>query len=76
MRMSNSENIYKLRKLVDELEGGNSNTPLYKETLHEIESLVKNEIKLISELKTINNKIKHYENVCAGILGMISTTKF
>lgn len=69
------DNITKLRILVDELEVTESNTDDYRQTLHEIEDLIKEEIKLISKMKRPDNKLKHYENICAGILTMISSTK-
>jgi hypothetical protein len=68
------DNIIKLRALVDELETNDSSSDTYKEILHKIESLIKEEIILISRLKKPGNKLKHYENICAGILTMISST--
>lgn len=74
-KVTKEDNITKLRVLVDELERTDSNTENYKKTLHEIESLIKDELSLISKLKRPDNKLKHYENICAGILTLISSTK-
>ena len=68
----NEDNLTKLRILVDELDKSNDIT--YKETLIEIEFLIKEEISLISKLKKPDNKLKHYESICAGILTLISST--
>jgi hypothetical protein len=74
-RVNESDNIGKLRVLVQELEKTESHTDDYKNTLHEIESLIKEELKLISKLKRPDNKLKHYETMCSGILTMISGIK-
>lgn len=73
MEKVSDENIKKLRVLVDELEMVESHTDEYKKTLHEIKELINQELKLISTLTRPDNKIKHYENICAGILGMIAS---
>ena len=74
-RVNENDNISKLRVLVRELENTESNTDDYKNTLHKIESLIKEELKLISKLKRPDNKLKHYETMCSGILTMISGIK-
>ena len=73
MENVSDDNIKKLRLLVDELESVESHTDEYKKTLYSIKTLINQELKLISTLTRADNKIKHYENICAGILGMIAT---
>lgn len=70
-----NDNITKLRVLVDELDRNSVDTEDYKKTLYEIESLIKEELSIISKMKMPNNKLKHYENICTGILSMIASTK-
>jgi hypothetical protein len=73
MENVSDDNIKKLRLLVDELDTIESHTDEYKKTLYSIKGLINQELKLISTLTRTDNKIKHYENICAGILGMIAT---
>lgn len=65
-------NIDKLRLLVEELEVVDMDSSGYKDKLNDIKSLVNEEIKLISKLKRPDNKLKHYESICTGILSIIS----
>jgi hypothetical protein len=66
--------LNQLRTLVSELESSDENSDNYKDTLQKIESLIKEEITLIEKLKRSDNKVKHYENICTGILTIISST--
>lgn len=73
--VSKQDNISKLRVLVQELENTENHTSGYSDIIYEIETLINAEIKEISKLKKPDNKIKHYENICAGILTIISSTR-
>lgn len=74
-KVTKDDNINKLRLLVDELERTDSSTDNYKTTLRGIESLIKDELYLISKMQRPDNKLRRYENICAGILTLISSTK-
>jgi hypothetical protein len=67
------DNLSKLRKLVHDLDESDSKN--YVGKLKVIESLIKEELSLISKLKKVHNKLEHYEGICAGILTIISSTE-
>jgi hypothetical protein len=67
------DNLSKLRKLVDSLDESDSEN--YVGKLKIIKSLINDEVVLISKLRKSDNKLKHYENICNGILTIIASTK-
>lgn len=67
-------NLDKLKRLVDELETKEEGEG-YQHTLKEIEGVIKYENKIIKSLKKPENKLKHYESVCATILSLLATVK-
>lgn len=69
-----SENLVKLRQLVDRLDNEDVTSHTYQTTLKEIQKVIKEEKKIISGLKRNESKISHYENICTTILTLISTT--
>jgi hypothetical protein len=65
-----NENLDKLRELINKLD--KSDIILYGDTLCNIENLIKKEKKIINNLKRSDTKLKHYEDICSGILSIIS----
>lgn len=69
-----NENLEKLRRLVDELEGGEEMSDLSDSTLSDIENVIKSERSIIEKLKKPDSKLRHYELICNSILTLIATT--
>ena len=65
-------NLEKLRSLVTQLEQQNQVEPPYTRTLTQIEKVIKEEKKIIGNLKKDESKIKHYEMICSSIMSLIS----
>jgi hypothetical protein len=66
--MESSDNIKRLRELVDELDQDKNH-----KTLNKIETIIKEERVIINKLKRSDVKIKHYETICSSIMALIST---
>jgi len=67
-----SANLERLRDLVEQLEKHEMYGVEYNDTVKEIERIIKEERKVICNLKRSDIKIKHYENICESILTLIS----
>lgn len=70
-----STNLQKLKQLVDELDNHHQKSDEYQEIIQSIEKVIRKEKKVISQLIKTENKLAHYENICAAILSIISTAK-
>ena len=68
-------NLQKLKILVDELEFLDTSDSDYTTILSQIEGIIQQERKIISNLERSEKKISHYENICSTILSLISKTK-
>lgn len=66
-----STNLDRLRDLVDQLEKHDTYGSEYNDTVKEIERIIKEERKVICNLKRSDTKIKHYESICENILTLI-----
>lgn len=69
-------NLEKLRILVDTLEKEDNNSIDYHKLLTEIETIIKDEKSIISNLKNSETKLRHYEIICKTILSLLATVKF
>jgi exonuclease VII small subunit len=69
-----SENILRLRELVDKLENDDNSLDESEDTLSEIEKLIKSERSIIKKLKRSDSKLRHYEVICNSILTLISAS--
>jgi hypothetical protein len=67
-----STNLQQIRKLVDVLEANHSSDDGYTNTLSDIQRVIDNEQEIISNLKQPKAKIRHYESICATIIGILS----
>lgn len=68
------DNLVRLRELVGVLET-QEDTFGYEKTLKEVEGIIKEELKIINNLKKTDSKLRHYETICTSILSVISATK-
>lgn len=68
---SKSTNLDRLRDLVEQLEKHEIYGVEYNDTVKEIERIIKEERKVICNLKRSDTKIKHYESICESILTLI-----
>ena len=66
-----SDNLLKLKELVDELENHNKISTEYDIILQKIHSIITLERKVIQKLKRPDAKLKRYESLCTGILALI-----
>lgn len=66
-----STNLDRLRDLVEQLDKHKTYGTEYNNTVKEIERIIKDERKVICNLKRSDTKIKHYENICESILTLI-----
>ncbi len=66
-----STNLDRLRDLVEQLDKHKAYGTEYNNTVKEIERIIKDERKVICNLKRSDTKIKHYENICESILTLI-----
>ena len=73
MEIKELSNLQQLKDLVDTLEGQDKISKEYSETLSQIQTLIKEEKKIINKLKRPDAKLKHYESICSGILAIIGT---
>ena len=68
-------NLEKLKRLVDDLDTYHQKSDEYRSNIRNIGNVIKEEKKVINRMVKDENKLAHYENICATILTIISTIK-